>query len=260
VTLSIVLVLLSDVVPLGMAWRANRHTTLRPALGWAAAAWLAWLGWGMANVFQQGPAEELRYLALCLLGCALVAVLGARRPGVGAWSFVVAGLLLVLLRPLLEGMGELRLQAAHLFFLCLPLAAGGINYLPTRLGLAALVAAAGCGLEVARLAGLSVNTSVGVLLMALTPWLGWLAVRWRRPPASDVDQLWLGFRDRFGLVWAQRVREQFSRAAAHAGWPVVLHWHGLQTLEGKTVEDRPEVLAGLQAFLQRFRREDAPLP
>jgi hypothetical protein len=39
----------------------------------------------------------LRYLALCLTGCVGVAVLGARRPGVGAWDFVLLGLLAVLL-------------------------------------------------------------------------------------------------------------------------------------------------------------------
>ena len=46
-----------------------------------------------------------------------MAVLGARRPGVTAWNFVVAGLLAVLLRPLFEGLGELRLGPAHLLFL-----------------------------------------------------------------------------------------------------------------------------------------------
>ena len=55
-----------------------------------------------------------------------------------AWNFVVAGLLAVLLRPLLEGLGELKLGPAHLLFLAGALAVPVLNYLPTRLAPAAL--------------------------------------------------------------------------------------------------------------------------
>ena len=53
---------------------------------WAGGAWAAWV----ATTWAPGPLAT--YLALCLSACAGVAVLGARRPGVTAWNFVVAGL------------------------------------------------------------------------------------------------------------------------------------------------------------------------
>ncbi len=102
------LLLLTGFYPLWRAWRANRRTTLRHAIGWSAAAWTAWVG-----AAGLGPDTELaRYLALALTGCAGVAVLGARRPIVAAWNFVVASLLVVLLWPVVERMGDLRRTAS----------------------------------------------------------------------------------------------------------------------------------------------------
>src|SRR5262249_61185707 len=81
--------------PLLRAWWANRQTTLFQALNWALAAWLAWI----LTLFVADPRgtpgqlDAARYLALCLTGCARVAVLGARRPHVGAWEFVCVGFL-----------------------------------------------------------------------------------------------------------------------------------------------------------------------
>src|SRR5688572_7693858 len=100
-TIVAVTLTLAGLVPFWIAWRANRATSLAPAVGWAA---LAWLGWGGALAFgrwQTGFVEE-RYVALCLTGAAGVAVLGARRPYAGAWNFVVLGLIGVLLLPLAE--------------------------------------------------------------------------------------------------------------------------------------------------------------
>jgi len=43
--------------------------------------------------------------------------------------------------------------------------------------------------------------------------MGWLC-QWRRgEEASEFDRLWLRFRDRWGLFWSQRVREQFMKYA-----------------------------------------------
>src|SRR5205823_2401254 len=97
-------VVLTAGLPLFAAWRANRHTTLLQAVYWAWAAWAAWL---LALVaLGQGDVEDTalgRHLALALTGCAGVAVLGARRPGVAAWNLVVCGLLLVQLMPIVQG-------------------------------------------------------------------------------------------------------------------------------------------------------------
>ena len=75
---------------------------------------LAWLVWSTA---LWHPTVSWRYTALCLTGCAGVAVLGARRPGVAAWHFVPLGLLAVLLMPLAEGWGHLQLSPVRAGFL-----------------------------------------------------------------------------------------------------------------------------------------------
>src|SRR5882724_2886965 len=93
------ILLFGTAYPLWHAWRANATTTLRPSIAWGAAAWLAWL----AAFALDDPTNLWRYLALSLTACAGVSVLGARRPGVGAWNFVVVGLLAVLLIPVARG-------------------------------------------------------------------------------------------------------------------------------------------------------------
>src|SRR6516225_8638116 len=98
------LILASGAYPLAIAWRANRATTLRHALVWACAAGVAWvLAFFLADYYSDNAARLARYVALCLTSCAAVAVLGARRPGVTAWNFVVLGLLAVHLLPVAEG-------------------------------------------------------------------------------------------------------------------------------------------------------------
>jgi hypothetical protein len=63
--------------------------------------------------------------------------------------------------------------------------------------------------------------------------------------------MWRTFRDRFGFVWAQRLRDQFNRAAANAGWPVHLGWSGLRGDMGP-VGDAEKPLAVLRSALRRF--------
>ncbi|MCC6418859.1 MAG: hypothetical protein IT429_11545 [Gemmataceae bacterium] len=261
------LLLLSGLYPLWRAWDANRPTTLLQAVNWSAAAWLAWVGTAVLATVGPGSTrlETARYLALCLTGCAGVAVLGARRPGVGAWNFVLLGLLAVMLLPLVQGLllGGKSLDELRLLFLGATLAVGILNYLPTRLAGGALLLALGCGWELLVLAGASrglhhVDAAVrpGWLCAALAPWAGLAGWRRGRSAPSEFDALWLDFRNRFGLVWAQRVREQFNRAAVNAGWPVTLYWQGLLILAGTAPPD-PEtqeaIVAALRALLKRFR-------
>lgn len=250
---------LTGVYPLALALRANRLTTLRQPLLWALAAWMAWLGTAWNRTLRPDSVEYVTaYLSLCLTGCAGVAVLGARRPGASAWNFVVVGLLAVLLLPILNGFGEVRLEAAQVWFLGATLAVSLLNYLPTRLASGIVFAAAGCGIEMARLAsgvasGHRAPDSLSMLFLALAPWAAWLALATRRPTpqVSEFDRLWLAYRDRFGFVWGQRMREQFNRAAHHAGWPVELRWSGLHP-----PSDNAEMLTTLRAVLKRFGPED----
>jgi len=257
------ILLLSSAYPFVVAWRANRATTLRSAIIWAASAGLAWGGALFITDLSPGSiALSLRYLALCLTGCAAVAVLGARRPGVIAWNFVVLAQLGVLLLPIAEGLGELRLNPLRLIFLGGTLAIGALNYMPTRLAAAVVALGLACGIELALLqqaenAGQGLERAAGVsrCLLAISPWLAFRGVKSGRRPTSTFDQIWLGFRDSFGLVWSQRVRDQFNLAAENAGWPVVLRWRGLRVLQGMdslAETTREEIIAALRALLKRF--------
>ena len=251
-----VLLLLTGVYPLARALWANRRTTLRQPLLWALLAWTAWIGVAGCRVLRVDADERaMAYTALCLTGCAGVAVLGARRPGASAWNFVVIGLLAVLLLPLLNGLGELRLETAQELFLAATLAVPLLNYLPTRLGPGVFLAAAGCGGELLRLCGWT-SPALGLLLIACAPWTAWLGLVRGNARATAFDRLWLAYRDRFGVVWGQRMREQFNRAAHHAGWPVVLRWRGLRVTSPQPLPDPAALLATLRAVLKRFGPED----
>jgi hypothetical protein len=266
------LIILSAAYPLWRAWRANQHTTLLQAVNWAAAAWLAWLGAVALGGPDAGPGqrETVRYLALCLTGCAGVAVLGARRPGVGAWNFVLLGLLAVMLLPLVQRalLGGQALDTARVLFLAAVLSVGLLNYLPTRLAPGALLLTLGCGWEVLPLSGQAAASSAGLfepgwLCIGLAPWVG-LVGWWAAPaPLSEFDRLWLDFRNRFGAVWGLRMREQFNNAAANAGWPVALSWQGLMRLAGETplgAEEQEAIVGTLRALLKRFGPEETPPP
>jgi hypothetical protein len=242
-------------IPLAWAWRANRTSTLLHALSWAAAAWTAW---GAVLVLAEVPAEPaVRYLALCLTACAGIAVLGARRPIAGPWNFVVLGLLGVLLLPLGEHLvlGTPLLDPLRLAFIGGTLAVGVLNYLPTRFALPVLLVAAGSGWELALLLNGDEGSAwprVGPLAVILACWAGELVAHWKRP-AEPLDRLWLTFRDNFGLMWGQRVREQFNQAARNAGWPLVLRWSGLRRAgSADTSYALAEVTKTLKALLRRF--------
>jgi hypothetical protein len=250
------LLLLAGFYPLSRAWSANRRTTLRDSLLWAAWAWLAWLLVFAERVTRTGGWLG-NYLALALTGCAGVAVLGARRPVVGAWNFVVLGLLAVLLLPVvppLLGLGEERLETAHRIFLGAVLAALVVNYLPTRLGPGALLLGAGCALEVAALARADVGglRKVSPWLIAASPWAALLGVSWGLAPASEMDRVWRAFRDRYGLFWGERQREQFNRAAGNAGWPLSLGWGGVRRTGAGEAPEPSGPLKTLHAVLKRF--------
>jgi hypothetical protein len=252
------LLLLAGTFPLAKALRANRTTTLRQPLLWVFLAWAAWIGVAWIRVLRlETEAALADYGSLCLTGCAGIAVLGARRPGASAWNFVVVGLLAVLLLPILNGLGELRLEPAQELFLVVTLIVPVLNYLPTRLAPSVLLAAAGCGWEMIQLMGWATRMpSAGLLLLAAAPWTAWAALANRGQFGTEFDRLWLAYRDRFGFFWGQRMREQFNRAAQHAGLPVELHWSGLHPMADHPAPDRAALLDLLRAVLKRFGPEE----
>jgi hypothetical protein len=254
------LLLLTDLYPLWLARQANGRTSLLHAVGWAALAWASWVGVTALGALSLPGLEPARYVALGLTACAGVAVLGARRPGMVAWNFVLVGLLAVMLLPLAEHLlvGGPSLDTIWVGFLCGTLAVALLNYVPTRQAPAALLLAVGCGWEILALTAADAMLSwpakaawPGWLCVGLAPWAAYFCTRGLHSTLSDSDRLWHGFRDRFGLVWGQRLREQFNRAAAHAGWPVSLTWRGLRTNPGAAPPETA-VRATLQALLKRF--------
>jgi hypothetical protein len=244
--------------PLWRCWRANRATSLAHAVVWVIVAWFAW---GFVWLYQAiRPDEEfivLGYLALCFTSCAAMAVLGARWPGVGAWNLVVAGLFAILLLPLAEGWGELHLTTSRIVFVLATLSVIPFNYTLTRLGSAALAVFVGCGIQVAALfwllgsshEGERFTVEIGQALIVLSPWFGFVQMTRFPKSLSRFDRTWLDFRDRFGMIWALRVREQFNRAAANAGWPIRLNWSGLNNESERTTLP---ALHTLEALLKRF--------
>lgn len=243
-------------VPLPWAWRANRATSLRHAVLWGAAACAAWL-FAFSN---ESAAPLAPFLALSLTGGAGVAVLGARRPYVGAWNFVVIGLLAVMLVPLAESLvlGKDLNEPLRVFFLGATIAVSALNYLPTRAGPGAILVAVGCAGQMLALfwPDLVRGETILALMLALplAPWVVFVAWLLPRPSRSSFDEHWLDFRDRFGLFWSQRVREQFNNAAAHANWPVILGWRGLRRRDQEpiTAGQEKEMMEALQALLTRF--------
>jgi hypothetical protein len=248
--------------PLVVAWQSNRRTSLLYAVAWATVAWLIWGCALLAGDADQTGLEPVRYLALCIMAASGVAVLGARRPQLVAWNFVVLGLLVVMVLPLGVSLfiGTQRVDGIWVFFLSATLAVGLLNYLPTRIAPAILLAALALAAEMASLFAPDSLPNPNVvslfhLLILAVPWAVWACWRGERKGRSEFDRVWLDFRDRLGLFWAQRVREQFNRAAANAGWPVYLSWRGLHRT-GPAVaivpSDQDAMLETLHAALQRF--------
>jgi len=255
---ALAVLLLTGFYPIRRAWHGNRRTTLRHAISWGGGAWTAWCLAACVSAAWPGTHSTLaRYFALCLTACAAVAVLGARRPGVAAWNFVVCGLFAVLLLPVANQLGEVRLNALEATFLSGALAVGFVNHLPTRLATVVLPVGAACALEMCLLLGITGIDGTwadptALALLAAAPWLGLAAARRGKPIADEFDREWLAFRDRFGMVWALPARDQFNRAAANGKWGVVLDWMGLRPTGESTAALPATPLAGLRGVLKRF--------
>jgi hypothetical protein len=229
---------------------------------WTFAAWVAWgiLFFETGSLKSSGFLETRRYVALCLTACAGVAVLGARRPHIMAWNAVVIGLLVVMLLPLAENqvLGTPLMTGLRAWFLGVTLALVVANYLPTRFGLAAALLAIGLIAEFVKLLDAeSVHHSLmdpASFCLLLAPWVA----MFRRTSAipSSFDSLWLDFRDRYGLLWALRVREQFNASMQHAGRNVRLTWTGLSSVPDSgsiDIDETASALETLRALLKRFQ-------
>lgn len=264
--------------PLTFCWRSARGTAARPAIAWAAAAVvLAMLGQavGPGESPEDGRpgAGQATYLASLATLASLTTVLNARRPGGGAWAFLMVLLVLVFLIPWFEGAGlagtgtaldRLRLEMPWSLFFGLLILTGATNYLPTRHGPAAIAAAAGLGLELAALVRADWPDETRAWVWSASPWFlavaAWLAeatASRRAASGSGLERLWLWFRDGWGVVWGLRVLERFNRTAEALGWPIRLAWSGVVAVEPGTAAVVPDAAeATLRGLLRRFADED----
>lgn len=241
----------SMAVPLGVGTWANRRTSLLHTIFWT---WIAWLGWGLALSVAD---RRLDYVALCLTVCAGIAVFGARRPGVPPWNFVVTGLLVILLLPLAEGAAaENRFQLGwfRTVFLIGLLGMTITNYLPTWMALGAVWLSLACGWLMAGLMaeGDVMQRELIAFFLGAAPWLAWFCLWIGQLGRTEFDRRWLAFRDRYGLVWGQRLREQFQRSAATNGWDAKLSWSGLQAGPAIDEDQRRAMEETLAALMKRF--------
>jgi hypothetical protein len=217
------------------------------------------MSWGFAVTHPDN--DDLGFLALCLTGSAGVAVLGARRPQVFAWNFVVLGLAGVMTLPLAEGL----VIQVHSFNIERKVFLGGIlvvalgNYLATRYFAAVLAIGAVCfavfmriavgGERLELLRHVEVNW-LASLALAAAPWLAW---RSPTPVARDrLDADWFEFRDRFGFVWGSRVREQFNAAAKNAELPMRIGWRGQEPHRCENPPQIDEACSLFNALTIRF--------
>ncbi len=258
--LSLISLFLAGSIPLLLALMTHYRTSLCHALVWALLAWLAWgISAAMAPT-ERALFESCRFTALCLTGCAGVAVLGARRPIAFAWNFVVLSLFAVMMWPLMEVLliGGAPMSELRLAFLASTVVVAIVNYLPTRLGPAAVLLLLVCAGQLTLIYTPTTLLGSGDQLilnfaLAFVPWLGWICLWTRRTNATHANRLWQQFRDAWGLMWGQRAREQFNRAAENAGWSIRLSWSGLiDGSETRTGSDQEKVVETLQATLQRF--------
>ena len=260
-------------------WKAADGTALRAALVWAALAialgmlaqvvsWNELLGSGRPWT------GRLTYLMVLAVLAALMSVLGARSPGGGAWAILMVLLVVVLLIPWLEaggrvrraqGLGSFHLDSPWNLFYGLLVVAGITNYLPTRYGAAALAMGAGLLLEYLGLTRTEWTAATRAAIWPAVAWtlaLGCGLAAWSAGSSStagtNLERLWLWFRDHWGVVWALRIQERFNRTAELGRWPMRLTWFGLapssSTGPGRPgpLPPPPDAEATLRGLIRRF--------
>jgi hypothetical protein len=232
---------------LGRGLKAVRGTTLLVGWAWAIAALFAWTAVWILDVLAgsvgSGTADQLWYFVAVLGLCPLVSILGARRPISRAWPwFVLCPLVLVLSWPaLLDWQATSRGRPLELeepailgFFLVLLMGAG--NYLGTRHGATAVLAAAALALLVApltvgfpqeRLSRESARELATICLGAAGAFA--LLIRTGGRFADRFERLWYDFRNDYGIVWAKRIQDRVNMEAEKEGWSVRLTPHGFDS-------------------------------
>lgn len=256
--------------------RAIWQTTLKSAWGWSLAALVAWgaveLAAAVWPASGNGKWAAIRFMAITLSLCPVIALMGAKRPQETAWNFVVLALWGVLVMPALETQllrpgQNLTLGVFRGGFLAVPLVLVSLNYGGTRYRFAAALTA------LSQLLALSIywlpaaprsediRGLLGLLSLATALAIALYSAA-RRPSDRLADQLWTDFRDTLGAFWALRVAERLNATALQHDWPVELTWSGMRSRDQHEVNafrepNMPAPAANtLRGLLRRFVTND----
>ena len=240
-------------------------TTLVAPFRWTLASLLSLLGAELAVYFTAEPdtstCQAIRYLAATTTICPAVAVLGAKRPQNLGWQFIVASLWVILALPAAEavvlwrgGQVELGLHREWFWLMLLLVELG--NYLPTRNGASASMVAVG---RVALLhQHLPLPLPSSLQSVSAGYWLiscGIVLACFRRVrPGGDWDDIWIRFRDAFGVVWALRVMQRVNETARSCRWNAQLRWYGFDGDQQMPASPTQEAQIGrtMKTVLRRF--------
>jgi hypothetical protein len=228
-----------------------RPTTLSGASGWLIVALITWT---LSVVFQSvlafrqndslhGISMRFNYLSLTLWLTPMVAVLGAKRPGVRFWNFfVLVPMLLMLNWPafsaewdvLLNAKLDLEAPALMGFFVVLLMVLG--NYFGTIFTFPTLLF---CGTLAFAMCDFSESlpkvisseplqrSIVSLLLAGSLFWSSQILKRETRQ-RHGYERVWLDFRDWFGILWARRIMDRLNQTAQKEQWNARLTLVGLQ--------------------------------
>lgn len=216
-------------------WRSIRGSTLVGPWIWGCGFLATLLASRFATI-DDSLRLPWQYALACLSFCPTVALLGAKRPQHSMWHFIVASFFAIMALPAAEvlvlqpGQG-LELADIRGWFLWILILGSWINHWGTRQAPAATLRGIGQWLALAPLLPLSNrdldawDAAVAVWAVAAIaqtiPW--WLSRR-----GHPWDTLWLDYRDRFGVVWAERVRERVNAVAVSRRWNFCLAWSGFR--------------------------------
>lgn len=244
-------------------------TSLRLAWSWVLAATCAiavvWLLTGILQCVPSPWDDRLWYAIAELALCPLIAVLGARRPGVAVWNwFVLLPLLVVLGWPVAAAIlsGDrseiFNIETPQTIGFVLVLIMGAGNYLGTRwtVPIVAWTFAFWLALNSVWRSNPDTVRMLAVWCVGLAAVLGWWCAHRPNKLPIGPQRVWRDFGDQFGIVWAQRIRERINERAAQEKWPVRLERSGFVQIGGEPANNAeladPRIEQALRWLLRRF--------
>ena len=233
----------------GKAVRRARGTTLVAPLVWIFTSLLVVIA-AYVNLMQ--PAifptiyrrEKWWVLALCSTFCPMMSLLGAKRPQNRAWQWIVLSFWIVAALPaiqqlVLQPVEPFEISSVWRWFYAVLLLISAVNYLPTRYAPAGLLATA--GQTVLLLPYLPMgpvamgHPLIGIPMLGAAVCLAHVlsGVRFSKQCASTDEKLlpgwtnvWLDFRDAYGLLWGARMMERIDSLLRSSNVPAWLDWNG----------------------------------